>query len=60
VEDKKIMAENLINYLAPIHEKRRQILQNPHLLEEVIEDGCRRAGEVARQTMEEVRQAMKI
>ncbi|MGB9699708.1 MAG: tryptophan--tRNA ligase [Thermodesulfobacteriota bacterium] len=60
VEDKKIMAENLISYLAPIHEKRRQILQAPHLLEEVIEDGCRRAREVARQTMEEVRQAMKI
>lgn len=60
VEDKKIMAENLISYLAPIHEKRRQILQAPHLLEDIIEDGCRRAREVAKQTMEEVRQAMKI
>lgn len=60
VEDKKIMAENLISYLAPIYEKRRQILQAPHLLEEIIEDGCRRAREVAKQTMEEVRQAMKI
>lgn len=60
VEDKKIMAENLISYLAPIHEKRRQILQDPHLLDEIIEDGCRRARRVAEQTMEEVRQAMKI
>lgn len=60
VEDKKIMAENLISHLAPIHEKRRRILQDPHLLEEIIEDGCRRAREVAKQTMEEVRQAMKI
>lgn len=60
VEDKKIMAENLISYLAPIHEKRRQILQAPHLLEDIIEDGCRRARQVAKQTMEEVRQAMKI
>ncbi len=60
VEDKKIMAENLINYLAPIQERRRQFLQVPQLLEEIIDDGCRRAREVACQTMEEVRQAMKI
>ncbi len=60
VEDKKIMAENLINYLAPIQERRRQFLQAPHVLEDIIEDGCRRARQVACQTMEEVRRAMKI
>lgn len=60
VEDKKNLADNIVAYLTPIHEKRRQYLQEPHFVEEVIENGCQRARRVASQTMEEVRRAMKI
>jgi tryptophanyl-tRNA synthetase len=60
VEDKRNLAENIVAYLAPIHEKRAICLKNPHLVEEVLEDGCRRARIIAAQTMEEVRRAMKI
>jgi tryptophanyl-tRNA synthetase len=60
VEDKKNLAENMVAYLSPIHDRRRQYLQQRGLVEEVLEDGCQRARRVACQTMEEVRAAMKI
>ena len=60
VEDKKKLAETLLTYLAPIRARRDRYLQSPHLVEEILEDGCRQAREIAVQTMEEVRKAMKI
>jgi tryptophanyl-tRNA synthetase len=60
VEDKKNLAENIVAYLSPIHDRRRQYLQNRGWVEEVLEDGCRRARQVASRTMEDVRAAMKI
>jgi tryptophanyl-tRNA synthetase len=60
VEDKRNLAENIVAYLAPIHAKRAMYLKNPHLIEEVLEDGCRRARVISVQTMEEVRRALKI
>ena len=60
VEDKRNLAKNIVAYLAPIHEKRAMYVKNPHLIEEVLEDGCRRARVISVQTMEEVRRAMKI
>ncbi len=60
VEDKKHLAENIIAYLTPIHEERARYLESPHLVEEVVEDGCRKAQAIATQTMEEVRTVMKI
>jgi len=60
VEDKRNLAENIVAYLAPIHEKRALYLKNPHRIEEVLEDGCRRARVISVQTMEEVRRAMRV
>ncbi len=60
VEDKKNLAETLVCYLAPLQEVRERFLRNPSLVEEILEDGCRRARSVATRTMEEVRAAMKI
>jgi len=60
VEDKKNLAENIVAYLAPVHEQRARYVKSPHLVEEVLEDGCQRARRIAAQTMEEVRRAMKI
>jgi tryptophanyl-tRNA synthetase len=60
VEDKKNLAENIIAYLTPIHKERGRYLQSPNLVEEVVEEGCRKARVIAAQTMEEVRTAMKI
>lgn len=60
VECKKIMAENLINALEPIREKRAYYLQKPELVEEIINTGSDKARAVALRTMEEVRAAIKL
>ncbi len=60
VEDKKQLAEILVSHLAPIHEKRARYLKNPRLVEDILEDGCKKARQIAAQTLEEVRSAMKI
>jgi tryptophanyl-tRNA synthetase len=60
VQCKKIMAESLIEALAPIREKRAFYQQKPDLVEDIIRTGAKRAGETAANTMEEVRAALKI
>ena len=60
VEDKRNLAETLVSYLAPIHEKRAFYLANQKRLDEIVAGGCARARKVAAETMAEVRAAMKI
>jgi tryptophanyl-tRNA synthetase len=60
VECKEIMARHLINALEPMREKRAYYETRPNLVDEIIEDGCEKARKVARQTMAEVKAAIKI
>lgn len=60
VECKKIMAENLIKGLAPIHERRRYYLEHPELVDRIVNEGNTKARRVAQQTMQQVRAAIKI
>jgi len=60
VDCKKIMAENLIEALAPIREKRAYYEARPDEVGDIIVEGCRKADAVAKQTMSDVRTAMKI
>jgi tryptophanyl-tRNA synthetase len=60
VECKKIMAENLIAALAPIREKRKYFEERPEMVREIIASGNLKAQAVARQTMQEVRNAIHI
>ena len=60
VECKKIMAENLIRGLGPIREKRAYYEERPELVDTLLTQGAEKARAVARQTMEEVRTAVKI
>lgn len=57
---KKKMAENLVLFLAPIREKIEYYRSNRKLVEEIMETGSKKAREVVRKTMEEVRAAIKI
>ena len=45
--------------LEPMHERREQY-KSRDILTDILREGTRRAQEVARSTMEEVREAMKI
>jgi len=60
VECKKIMAKNLVAALDPVRDKRRYYESRPELVEEIIREGSHRARTIARQTMDEVRSAIKI
>ena len=60
VECKQIMADNLIKALEPIREKREYYLARPQLVEDIINEGGNKARNVARQTMTEVRTALKL
>lgn len=58
VECKKMMAERLVEALAPVRDKRQYYEARPELVREIIESGNQKARTAARQTMEEVRAAV--
>jgi tryptophanyl-tRNA synthetase len=60
VDDKKLIAEIMIENLRPIRERREQIDRNPSVVWDVLREGNRRARERTGETMAMVRQAMKI
>ena len=60
VQCKKLMSANLIKFLEPIYAKRKYYLARPDLIDSIIASGTEKAGKVARQTMAEVRDAVKI
>lgn len=60
VECKKTMAENLVNALAPIRQKRKYYEERPEMVQEIIATGNHKAKSVARKTMKEVRSAVRI
>ena len=60
VECKQKMAQGLIEALAPIREKRAYYEQRPELVEEIMVEGSNKARIKACETMEVVREAVKI
>jgi len=60
VADKKRLAQVMAEVLAPIRERRRRWEQDPDAVRDVLRDGTRRAREVARETMDQVRSAMGV
>lgn len=60
VECKKIMVENLLEAMAPIHEKRRHFESHPEIIQEIMVEGSRNARRIAADTMEQVRQSIKM
>jgi len=60
IDCKTFVADSMIERLAPIWESRKTLEANPKRLEDVVQSGCQRATEVSRQTLAEVKDAMKI
>jgi tryptophanyl-tRNA synthetase len=60
VDDKKLLADIMVEKLRPIRERREQIDRDPSIVWDALRDGNRRARERAQETMEIVRSAMKI
>lgn len=57
---KNNLSQLLLQYLEPIHSRRRELENNPHRVTEILEAGRRKAQQVARETMEEVRAIMGL
>jgi tryptophanyl-tRNA synthetase len=60
VDDKKLLAEIMIESLRPIRERREEIDRDPSIVWDALRDGNRKARERAQQTMQLVRDAVKI
>jgi len=60
VEHKLEVTQRLVEYLEPIWDKRRYYEAHPEDVTRILDQGDRRAGDIARQTMKEVRDAMKL
>ncbi|HXF93616.1 MAG TPA: tryptophan--tRNA ligase [Nitrospiraceae bacterium] len=60
IDCKKLVADRIVERMAPIWEARRTLIDRPNQLDEIVQDGSRRAADVAHQTLEEVKEAMKI
>ncbi|WP_026842012.1 tryptophan--tRNA ligase [Citrifermentans bremense] len=60
VDCKKILAQAMVDTLAPLRAKRAELAEKPGLVSEVLAEGSRKAEVVARQTLEEARAALKV
>ena len=58
VDCKKTMADHLVEYLAPIREKRAALEKNKDLVPDVLRDGAKKARAIAQKTMAEVKEAV--
>ena len=60
VDCKKRFAENLNRSLEPFRARRAELDANPQGVQDILEDGARRARAIAEQTMAEVRAAIQL
>ncbi len=57
IECKSAMADNLVKWIEPIRARRKQYEAHPARVLEILDAGTRRAGKVAAETMQRVREA---
>ncbi len=57
---KKQLAQNIIDKLEPIREKRKYYEERPELVNQILIEGTNKAKQIAKETMEEVKEAMKL
>lgn len=57
---KRNLADKILEFMAPIHERRAAICDDVDYIAQVLQDGKARATSTAAQTMIEVREAMKL
>ncbi len=60
IDCKTFVADAMIHRLAPIWESRKVLEASPQRLKAIVQNGCQHATTVSRQTLEEVKDAMKI
>ncbi|WP_078120215.1 tryptophan--tRNA ligase [Thiosocius teredinicola] len=60
IECKQPVIDAVLAELKPMQERAKEYAEQPDLVRNIINEGCERAREVARETMDEVRHAMSL
>ncbi len=60
VDCKTLLAKNLNQHLEPFRAKRAELADKPAYVQEVLDDGAKRATVIADKTMQEVREALQL
>ncbi len=60
IDCKKLVADRLVERLTPIWESRTKLTKDPSQLDEIVQEGSRKASAVAKATLHAVTEAMKI
>jgi tryptophanyl-tRNA synthetase len=60
IECKQPVIDAVLAELKPIQERGREYAEQPDLVRNILNEGCEKAREIARETMEEVRHAMYL
>jgi len=60
IDCKKMVADRMVEQMAPIWDKRAGLLKNPSQLDEIVREGSLKATAVAKATLQDVTDAMKI
>ena len=57
---KKELAQNIIEYLRPIREKREYLEAHPEIIDKILKEGTAKAKKEAEKTMEKVKKSMRL
>ncbi|MDH4329619.1 MAG: tryptophan--tRNA ligase [Nitrospira sp.] len=60
IDCKKQVADKMVEQMTPVWDARAKLTKDPAQIEAIVQDGSRRASEVAKATLHEVSEAMKI
>lgn len=60
VDCKRILSDNISEAFGPFRERAAELHAHPERVREILDDGARRASEIARETMAEVRDRMGL
>ena len=60
IDCKKLVADKMVERMAPMWDARAALTSHPSRIDEIVQDGSRRAAKVAKATLAEVNEAMKI
>ncbi|MBI4398976.1 MAG: tryptophan--tRNA ligase [Candidatus Omnitrophica bacterium] len=60
VEDKQMLVEALLNFMKPIHDRRKQLENERAKITEILREGARRAGAVAQKTLAEAKEKVGL
>ncbi|MBI3807591.1 MAG: tryptophan--tRNA ligase [Nitrospirae bacterium] len=60
IDCKKLVADRIVERMTPMWDARARLSQDPSYLNDIVTEGSRRAGEVAKATLHDVNEAMNI